>query len=164
MAFVPRSFEVSDKRQRVVTSTRARRPIDKVLKVVAHIANATPKSTIIAQPTYPATMVGLRWEINVIQSLGTGVCTFSWAIVYLREGETLDALTFADGATLYKPEQNVLVFGTGQISNDKWDKHFSGHTKTMRKLMVGDEIVFVLQGVATNEGICNAIIQCFLKG
>jgi len=164
MAFVPRSFEVSDKRQRVVTTSRARRPIDKVLISIGMVGNATPNATTVITATYPATMVGLRWDLNVAQSSGSGFATFAWAIVFLRDGETLDTIAFGDGSTTYKPEQNVLTFGAGQIDDNKWDRHYSGTTKTMRKLMVGDEIQFVFQGVATNEVVMFGIVQAFLKG
>ncbi len=165
MAFLaPRSFDISDKRQRTVTVARARRPVDKVILVVGLALNATDDSTVIHTATYPATMTGLRWDFNFLQSGGTGVASYVWAIIYLRDGETIDNLTFANGASLYSPEQNCLVWAFGSIDNNTETKQDRGSTKTMRKMMVGDQIVVAALGVATNTTAMTGGVQLFLKG
>jgi len=166
MAFIaPRSFEVSDKRQRVVTTSRAKRPIDKVIIVVNFSAvSATDENEEIISASYPATVTGLRWDFDVRQAGGTGVCDMTWAIVFLRDGETLDTLSFTAGITFYKPEQNCLVYGFQVIENKLETKHVKGSTKTMRKLMVGDSIHMIVKGVGTDTVTVKGAVQLFLKG
>jgi len=165
MAFVtPRSFEINDKRQRVVTTNRAKRPIDKVITVVDEDYVAATLQNLIHTQTYPGTMTGLRWNFSLAQTTGTAFARFIWAIVYLRDGDTLDDLTFTTGAVLYKPEQNCLVWGFEIISNNSETKHIEGTTKTMRKMMVGDQIIFLGLGTAGNNMSLNGAVQLFIKG
>lgn len=164
MAFVtPTSFTSIDKRQRTVNFTRARRPIDKVIHVFSHIDDSSQNEAIITQPTFPATMTGLRWDFMVSQAASTGIAHIAWAIVFVRDGETIDAISISDNSTFYNPEQNVLSFGYGQIDNHVNPIHYSGSTKTMRKMMVGDKISFISLGVATNTVLTRGAVQLFLK-
>lgn len=161
----PNSFTVSDKRQRVVTVARANRPIDKKITVIAHTVDLTQVSTTVAAPTFPSTMVGLRWNFTVSQTAGTGIARGAWAIVYLREGETVDALSFVDGATFYNPEQNCLTWGYIAIDNGSNPHVIKGSTKTMRKLMVGDTIIMTSVGTSDTDVIfAQGGVQLFLKG
>ncbi len=171
MTFVaPSSFNVSDKRQRVVTVARARRPIDKVITTIAKTLDETQVETTISGPTFPATMTGLRWDLSFNAPPSANVAVFNWAIVYVRDGETIGGLDpFTNGGTLYNPEQNCLVWGYDTISHDAsplatQTKRHKGSTKTMRKLMVGDEIIFTALGTAIADIRLNGAVQLFLKG
>jgi len=108
-------------------------------------------------------MVGLRWNITTFQDGGSAHAEHIWAIVYLRQGETIDALTYTNGVTLYEPEQNCLVWAFG-ANLPTTITPYSGSTKTMRKMMVGDKIVFVSKGSTTNTTQFHGAIQLFQKG
>ncbi len=165
MAYPPPSYNVSDKRQRTVTYAAAKRPIDKVMTVVNQgSVGTTDVTTTIFTCSYPCTMTGLRWNLAVDQSAGTGLAQFVWSIIYLREGETIDSMVFGDGLTFYKPESSVLVWGYGSIYNLTQTKSLEGTTKTMRKMQVGDTIQFIYKGVATNTSSVFGAVQLFIKG
>ncbi len=164
MTFVaPNSFTVSDKRQRVVTVARASRPIDKTITTIQQFLNATQDQTVITNPTFPSTMTGLRWNLTFSQSAGTSLAQYQWAIVFLAQDETIDTLAFGDNLRFYTPEKNCLVWGYGTIFNMTQTNHVDGSTKTMRKLMVGDRIIFIALGIATNTVQVDGAVQLFLK-
>ncbi len=73
-------------------------------------------------------------------------------------------MAISDQATFYEPEQNVLAFGVGALEDEGPDSMTdSGTTKTMRKLMGGDKLVFINKGIVTNTHNTNGIIQFFCK-
>ena len=108
-------------------------------------------------------MVGLRWDISVIQEAGTANCFGSWAIVREAQGQLIDALAVTDGSSLYDPEQNVLAFGNWLIDNNTNHEKWFGGTKAMRKLAVGDRLIFIAVGTGTNTSQLRAQIQFFCK-
>jgi len=164
--FAPSGFEISDKRQRVVTVSRPKRPIDKTIVVINQVGvGTTDQSTQITLATYPQTMVGLRWDLSFEMNNGTLTADAVWAIIYLREGETLDNLTFGDQAAFYQPESSVLVYGYAAIFNFTETKHIAGTTKAMRKMQVGDTIQFIIKCESSVEKMtCKGAIQLFAKG
>ncbi len=151
----------------VVRTTGSRRPVDKVLiSVLKDAVNATQQNTTLVTATFPCTIVGLRWNIGVCTDAGAAPAALSWAIVKVQQGETTNNLSLGDATTLYAPEQNVMVWGTGVFStfaagNDQ--SIFSGETKTMRKMMGGDLLRFIVKGVATNTCKVQGTIQFFCK-
>ncbi len=149
-----RTFQVSQKR-----------PIDKNLVVVSkNTVDATQVSTTLITATFPCTITGLRWQIATDRAAGTGTAEFYWAIILVKDGNSANTVAISDGATFYEPEQNVLAFGLGSLEDSGPDSMLAeGNTKTMRKLMGGDTIVFIVRGVATNTVNLNAIIQFFCK-
>ncbi len=150
--------------QRVFARVGGRRPIDKKIIVVNKDGvDATQVSTVLVTATFPCTIVGLRWTFTFIQGAGTGNCSWRWAIVLLKDGETIGTTSITDGADLYTPEQNVMTFGLGLIDNNVVNQVSVGDTKSMRKLMGGDRLVFVLTGVATNTVSCRGAVQFFCK-
>jgi len=156
--------ERGQKRQRVVSSFKTKRPIDK--KLIAIDKNAlsdTQATTDLLQATFPCTITGLRWELSAAQDAGTGVAKLDWVMVIVRDGQTVDTIASSDGASVYNPEQDVLVFGSGIVINNTNSIQMSGSTKTMRKLMGGDKITWVARGVATNTLFVTGIIQFFCK-
>ncbi len=142
-----------------------KRPIDKNLVFVAKSAvDATQVSTTLITATFPCTITGLRWQIATDRAAGTGAASFYWAIILVKDGNSANAIAISDGATFYEPEQNVLAFGLGVLEDEGPDSMLAvGSTKTMRKLMGGDTIVFIVRGVATNTTNLDAIIQFFCK-
>ena len=152
------------KRRRTDIAFSVKRPIDKQLRVVVLTGlNATDQNTILVTTTFPCTIVGLRWDISVVQEAGTANCFGSWCIVKEDQGQSVDTLGVADDASFYDPEQNVLAFGNWMIDNNTNNEHFTGGTKTMRKLKVGDRLIFIAVGTATNTSQLRAQIQFFCK-
>ncbi len=77
-------------------------------------------------------------------------------------------LSVSDGGSLYDPEQEVLAFGVlGVMDNDAGTgpavMPFSGETKTMRKLMGGDRIMFITLGSAASSANIRVVVQFFCK-
>jgi len=150
--------------QRVFRTTGGRRPVDKNLIAIAQTAiDATDQTTTLVTATFPCTIVGLRWDFSIIQTAGTGICTYYWAIVILRDGLTQPTIAISDGSTFYNPEQDVMAFGATSIDNNTQTKQYMGSTKTMRKMMGGDKLIFISKGVATNTSRVDGVIQFFCK-
>ncbi len=165
MAYPPPSYTINDKRQRTVTTRAAKRPIDKVMTIVNQAGvDSTDVTTTITTCTYPCTITGLRWGLSFNQFGGSATCHYVWAIIYLREGETIDGLSFADGLTFYKPESSVLVWGYGAMRNLQTTNYAEGTTKTMRKMQLGDSVQFIMRGITTEESEVRGCVQLFLKG
>ena len=142
----------------------AKRPIDKSIVFVNKTGiSGSQVQTTLSTTTFPCTIVGLRWEISAVQSGGTGVATFLWAVVVIRDGDSADTLVFSDAGSVYEPEQNVLTWGTSLINNNTNNIQWKGDTKTMRKMMGGDQLAFICIGEATNTMDIHGIIQFFCK-
>ena len=140
--------------------------MDKLLIVVSlNSLNATQQQTILTTATFPCTIVGLRWNISVFATAGTAACDFFWAIVKVPDGNTASAMAISDGAVLYAPEQSVMTWGCADVApGDNPDTvTFTGDTKTMRKMMGGDKLIFICKGEATNETGVRGIVQFFCK-
>lgn len=151
------------KRARVV-QTSSKRPIDKALIAVNKNGLAgTQQSTVLSTTTFPCTITGLRWDITALQDAGTGVCSGMWAIVVVRDGLSANTISFTDAGTVYEPEQDVLAFGTWAVDNNTDTQRISGTTKSMRKLMGGDQLVLIAKGVATNTTTIFGAVQFFCK-
>ena len=145
-------------------TTGSRRPVDKQLTFIKKDGvDATDVATTLVTVTFPCTIVGLRWDMTFFQSAGTATATGSWAIVVLRDGVTQPTLAVSDAAQFYNPEQDVMSFGVYVIDNNTETKQFVGSTKTMRKMMGGDKLVFIMKGLATETSGARGVIQFFCK-
>lgn len=164
----------SRKRRRttpIVVTASQKRPIDKRIIFFDHsstAASAQLQTAIIPSATFPCTATGIRWEVIIDSADALNAPDILWAIVILREGVAADTLTFSGAAAIYTPEQNVLAWGYSRaISNassagpelQRWD----GTTKTMRKLMAGDQIVMISKPNATWTGVVRGVVQIFCK-
>ena len=148
-------------KKRKFVSARAR-PIDKILAYVKQSGvDATQVETSLISAPFPCTITGIRWEIGIAQSGGTGLAQCDMAIVVVREGNSTIAISTVNTSQFYEPEQNCLAFKTVFIHNFTQTKQWSGSTKTMRKLMVGDQIRFVMLGIATNTVNISGVVQLF---
>ncbi len=144
----------------------AKRPIDKLLvNVVKSNVDATQEITVLTTATFPCTIVGLRWDLTFASSAGSALATYAWVIIILRDGSTVSTIAISDAGSLYQPEQDVLAFGRGfnGASALGIPSKYMGSTKTMRKLMGGDRLQFVMVGEATNTTACAGCIQFFCK-
>ncbi len=143
---------------------RPKRPINKsMINVDKDGVDGTQVETVLITATFPGTMTGLRWNIHFTQDAGTALCEWAWAIIIAYQDETIDTVGSTDAATFYAPEKNCLVMGRGAIENNEGTIIESGKTKTMRKMQVGDRLVFLIKGVATNTTHCQGTIQFFMK-
>lgn len=148
----------------VVRTTGARRPVDKIMVVLSKDGiNATQQTTQLVAVTFPCTIVGLRWDFSVFQDAGTGTSLPFWCIMVVKDGVTIPVMAVGDGGDFVTPEQNVMVFGAAAIDNNVEAQHFSGSTKTMRKMMGGDQLIFALRANATNTVGVRGVIQFFCK-
>ncbi len=151
-------------RGQFIRFTGAKRPVDKQLVVVNKSAvDATQVNTTLVTVTFPCTIVGLRWDMSVIQQGGTGNSIFAWCINVLRDGGTQKVMSTSDGTTFFAPESDCLAFGFGGIDNNVDGRHYNGSTKTMRKMMGGDKLIFSVKGIATNTTTVLGVIQFFCK-
>ena len=152
------------KRRRVGFVVRVSRPIDKKIVIVSKNGTAaTQATTTLFTATFPCTLFGLRWNGAVMQNAGTGFADFKWVIVIVRDGQTISTLGVSDAADLYQPEQHVLAFGAGMVDNNVEVMELSGSTKTMRKMQLGDTLVFVIRNIATDTVNTRVAVQFFCK-
>ncbi len=146
--------------------TSRKRPIDKVMIVVAKpTVGTTQVSTTLLTATFPCTIVGLRWDLSVFVDGGTTPGIYGWAIVIVRQGITVSTISTGDGNTFFAPEQDVMAYGKG--ANQQIDigtgRHYNGSTKSMRKMMGGDTLLFLAIGQDTQTSVFNGCIQFFCK-
>jgi len=137
-----------------------KRPIDKRIVIINQNMTAATQTQIGLYPTggagatFPGTITGLRWKIMINSTSTTVIPNVTWAIIKLRDGNTPTALSLTSGASAYNPEQDVMCNGWMTVDSDNvgannYSVHTPdmGHTKTMRKLMAGDNLTFI---AATN--------------
>ncbi len=123
-------------------------------------------TTVLTTATFPCTIVGLRWDMHMVQDVGTGLASLVWSIVVVKSGNSTPAFSVGDAGTFMVPEENVLVYGTflsTGVDGESIGQHISGSTKSMRKLQGGDVLLIALQGVATNTVAFRGNIQFFCK-
>ena len=154
------------KRRRFTKS--AARPVDKRLITVVQSVTSTPTDTTLLDIAFPATLVGLRWALSYGGILTSGVSTIAWAIVIVRDGETVNAMSFSDASDFYTPEQNMLAFGVARMPDadagaGPTSVPWEGTTKTMRKMAVGDELHIIADGNVASQGQLFGVVQFFTK-
>ena len=155
---------MSKRRRFEVPAFQTKRPIDKSIRTVVLTGlDATDQNTVLVTATFPCTVTGLRWDINVIQEAGTATCFGSWVIVKEDQGQSVDTLNVTNAGSLYDPEQNVMAFGNWLIDNNVQGQEYRGTTKSMRKLKVGDRLIFIAVGTATNTSQLRGQVQFFCK-
>ena len=150
------------------SGVRVARPIDKELKAILQAVDDSVVSTTLKTTTFPGTIVGLRWELGAISLIATADSAVYWAVVVVNDGEAANTPAISDAATFYAPEQNVLAFGYGYVSDTDVGSgprsvSWSGTTKTMRKLKQGDKLQLIsLSSVATSAQL-RGVVQFFFK-
>lgn len=158
------------KRQRVSTTGayRTKRPIDKSLVAISKTVNTTQSETTLVTATFPCTITGLRWEVSAVNTYATASNSLYWAIVLMKDGEAAQTIATSDGSSLYQPEQNVLVWGVDFLAEDSATVgqprrgRFEGSSKTMRKLMAGDQLKLIMLAGAASVGL-RGCVQFFCK-
>lgn len=99
--------------------------------------------------------------------MGASRETIYWAIVLVKDGDAAGSIGFSDAGDFYTPEQNVLAFGVATLGGSGQNyadncANFSGTTKTMRKLMGGDEIHLIMRSPAIALEL-DGVVQFFCK-
>lgn len=164
------------RRRRVYANISVKRPLDKQILqrngyADSNALTAVQNTTVLYQATFPCTVTGIRYDCSLNDPTGT-TARGAYLIVILRDGLALPTnLGLGGTATpLFTPEQNVLVarsFGVALGTNPVETQNLVGSTKTMRKLMGGDQLVCLMQCVAPAMGTTQVsytnIIQFFLK-
>ena len=162
------------KRRRLVVASTSSRPVDKrIVSILKTGVTNTQQTTTLVTAATACTVFGIRWSFWVQGDAGTEGTQhpYAWAIVRQREGTTLVSLNTGDANTFYTPEQDVLAFGYGTSRSDASTTSGVSPTKTnwndksgsKRKLIIGDKIVFIINGIATETVRCEGSIQLFCK-
>lgn len=143
----------------------AARPIDKDLICFDLITSGvTQVQTLLYTSSYPATLTGLRWSMSFHQTAGTSIASIHWVMVILPDGVTAaSTLATANTNSLYQPEQHVLAFGVATMDNNVQSKEFNGTTKTMRRLKVGDRLLFLMKSLDVEFVGAKGVVQFFTK-
>ncbi len=156
------------KRRRTQTGfivPRTKRPIDKNLKVVAFTGiDATQQNVTVFTATFPCTITGIRWNFDALADAGTASGGCTWVLQVVKDGLAAQAISTSGGADLITPEVNIVAFGSALTTGDTGSsKNFDGSTKTMRKMMGGDLLIFSAVGQATNTTRIFGAVQFFCK-
>jgi len=167
---------------------KPKRPIDKNMISIAQAVvvsgssiNYDPPTNLAPQGTgpggmnFPGTFTGLKWSLSFLATNSTNAqnvaapIPIGWAIIRLRQGVAIAGINLADHENFYTPEQDVLACGTvNTFSGSTTPVIVEGQTKTMRKLMAGDRVVFKIAAglgaaVPNTSAVCNGSIQYFYK-
>ena len=163
------------KRRRVSVHGRSsKRPVDKSLvNLILNDVGTTTQTAALSVGKTPCTIQGVRWTLLIEGDAGTVGLDhdYAWAIVLVRDGFTANNLNnTANLAALYEPEQDVIAFGvstshaSASATTGTLDQRWEGTTKSMRKLKVGDQMQFLVVGIATETVRVRGCIQLFCQG
>ena len=113
------------------------------------------------------TVMGIRWDLRLRCNDATATADgeVAWVIVIVRDGQTISTINNTAANNLYEPEQDVVAFGWGTTVDIDSDTRTAwvGTTKSMRKLKIGDTMVFAVLGTANNSSRIKGTIQLFCK-
>lgn len=110
-------------------------------------------------------MTGLRWMLSFCDVTASIALPIQWALVVVKEGNSVSNISESDAGNLYNPEGAVLAFGNFVLSGGNNSKDFEGSTKAMRKLMGGDTVVMVIRNSSGAQQVdeIRGTVQFFLK-
>ena len=151
-----------------VVQVRARRPIDKNLVNIVLSSTTSQAATTLITAVFPCTITGLRWMITYRNLNATSSTTHKWVIIRLKQAVIATTIATSDGSTLYEPEQEVITWGSIDLTDNDLAGGtstftFSGETKSMRKLMGGDRIQFVTLSTDATGAAVRGAVQFFCK-
>jgi len=163
---------------------KPKRPIDKnIISVATQLDISAASTTVQGTPvtlapqggggmTFPGTFTGLQWALDFITSSTAPtvlVAQYAWAIVRLRQGNSIQNIDLTSGNNFYTPEQDIIACGMGLSQPGTNSTHIEGKTKSMRKLMAGDKVQFRFTAigsavvVAGLTAFCAGEIQFFYR-
>ena len=154
----------------VVVNRQAKRPVEKSLVVI----NATV-GTAVAANTVSLTTSGSVGAVGNAMTYSGGHIQISYfpttaatvivgfALIVLRQGTTVNSPTLTSAQTFYAPEQDVLwshyaVLPSNTASAATTVVVPTAKIKTMRKLKLGDAVVFVAISSALASVTYSAIV------
>lgn len=118
--------------------------------------------------TFPCTISGVRVMGTVWNATSSSTSDHFWAVAIQRQGETIPAISFTTAGSTLTPEEDVMVWGRGATvfnttSNYVWWKNYDVAGTTKRKLMIGDQLMFVAN-VASGSPSTNMalVVQWFV--
>ncbi len=152
----------------IAIQKRTKRPIDKNIISINQTLGTTQVQTTLKTITFPATIVGIRWELAFVNTSTADNNTVSWAIIVIRQGNTANTMSISNGGDFYTPEKEVLAYGVVSLADNSAGDgprlvNASGQTKTMRRMMGGDILAFVQLSTLAASGTAKGAIQFFLK-
>lgn len=153
---------------RAVPVGRPSRVDKRLIGIVKSPLGTTQLATVLITATFPCTITGIRWDLDFLNILTTGSPSFNWAIVRVKDGVTVSVMAVSDAGTFYSPEQELIAFGIAHVADGDGTvgpmiKHFSGSTKSMRKLMGGDTLQFICDADSAAAVNVKGIIQFFCR-
>ena len=158
----------------VVQYRTAKRPVEKSIITATGILGASVTAQTVsltgtgaAGPVSSAmTYSGGNIQVTYWNNT-TAVTLVGFALIILRQGTTVNAPALTGSSTFYAPEQDVLwswyaIMPPNNIS-PATTQVAVGKIKSMRKLKLGDAIVFVGIGSAATSVQYSALITSFFK-
>lgn len=143
--------------------TTKKADIDKqIINVTKSGLTNTQQFTNLYTCTYPCTVTGLRWDVNLYLQAGVAA-SCAWAIQVVKQGNSMNNISNSDGSSLLVPESNILVWGKNVLTGVLNVAHEVGDTKSMRKLQAGDVLQFCCVGETGTTTEVFGSIQYFLK-
>jgi len=137
--------------------------IDKKVETVNKTSSSTTQEqSILLTAAAPCMLNGMDIDLNFGPAIGS---TVFWAVVFVGDGYNASTLQTADGATMYEPEQNVLASGVLHAGGSAITPGSTQHSrvKTKRKLMIGDQIIFVCKRVTAASTDVQGVITQWYK-
>ena len=165
---------MSKRRRTFAGRGHAPRPIDKQLTFInLNDVNATAQRTVLFSAPTACTILGIRWSLMFEGDAGSvgEHHDYRWIIVVVKDGDgNENNMSTTDASDFYTPEQNVLAFGVGTDNSSATSATGmqgpitqTGKTKSMRKFLVGDRLLFAVEGIATETIRVRGVIQTFCK-
>ena len=158
------------KRSRTTIVKGAKRPVDKALITINDVIDNSQTNTGIYTATQAVTYSGAVIDLSFLpQTTSTATASYLWALIYIPEGRTANALAFSGGSTSYNPEQDVLAIGSGGSVYNSTTQVLAGFNhihivlKSKRKMKEGDTIVLANLGSGANVGTLVGTVSLFVK-
>lgn len=133
---------------------RTKRPVDKSIKAINDtVPEDTQKKAELLVVTTPCTVTGFRWDLRLCTATNDSAASAGWALIITRAGNDPVTLNMGQNSDVYTPQQHVIASGLsllpGPNAEGVWNcKDWKGHTKTARKLMVGDKLVLIYRNTS----------------
>ena len=155
------------KRRRGSFRRQTKRPIDKQIITINRIGGPNEVDLLMIVQAGARTLTGLRWALSFTSNSQQSQPMYWWAIVVVKDGDTPNDIDIGELASLYQPEQHVMAWGTGrliELNNAAGPKIIKdeGHTKVMRKMMDGDQLVLLTTTNVAAGTLVNGAVQFFL--
>ncbi len=135
----------------VVNQYHTKRPITKAVQNInVSAAAGVQVSTILLTCAVPYTITGIRWDISLENTSGAANSQMQWALIFVSQGNTANAMGTGHLTIFYQPEKELLVWGHGiahLAAQAQAIITWRGDTKTMRKFQIGDKLELLMVGV-----------------